>query len=152
MDMKTHGVWDVFGKNPDSELGECFSGFTSWSWHVLWVYFVNDRHPGLAANSGLGRNRNGLCAPDSLKLGELLMADVVSGEAARFVDGRVGPLAAQGATWITDWELDVETIRRFADFLQHCGGFDTRQRGPLPPWIARSYIVASGAGALGRQK
>jgi hypothetical protein len=76
---------DVFGQNPDCEVGKYFRQ-NVWGWHSLWQY-VEDRFPEIARKvpDAHWNNGHGLDSQSSRELGQLLVDDIGRGEALRYV-------------------------------------------------------------------
>jgi len=77
---------DVYGDNPSNSKGEYFRN-NVWFWHPLWDYCL-DCHPDPAAKveEGHSNSGDGLDAEDSLKLGNLLKKDLLSGKVKSYED------------------------------------------------------------------
>jgi len=75
---------DVYGTEPINELGSYFRN-NIWWWHPLWDYCL-DFHPDPAAKvkEGHSNSGDGLDSEDSIKLGNLLKKDLVSGKVKSF--------------------------------------------------------------------
>jgi len=144
---------DVNGKNPDSEVGEYFQN-NVWHWHSLWDYCC-EIAPELTSKVKYGHfnDGDGLNVKDSKALSIILKQKILSGECAEDVKqyqarmdampdepcdhcdstGKVDGKPCRHcegkgskrpfATW---YDLTVQNISDFAEFLEHCGGFEIR--------------------------
>jgi hypothetical protein len=111
---------DVFGKKPDSKVGEYFRN-SAWWWRPLAQYCcavapeITGRCTHWQTNDG-----DGLEVQYSKQLAKVLRAKIASGETAK---------------WEAEYDyfhrndeykyyFSVENVQKFCDFLEHCGGFE----------------------------
>jgi len=100
---------DLVGRRPDNEKGEYLRN-NIWWWHGLWSYCLHVapetarkvKHPWTNDGDGLGKK-------DSLTLAKALRRELAEGRTA-----------AYGSK---DDFFSSDNVERFAEFLEHCGGF-----------------------------
>jgi hypothetical protein len=127
---------DVYGRNPDSKVGDYFRR-NIWGWSALWGYCASVSPEaaslGVAAYSNGG---DGLDAEGAKKLAAILREQLASGATKttvkRIEEFEVAP-AVPPATELLIAEFDVvlptrcpfneDDVREFAEFLEHSGGF-----------------------------
>lgn len=105
---------DVYGKNPKSEKGECFSN-SIWFWHPL-AQYIEDYAPEFTLNceNWHTNDGDGLDEADSVKLADWLDKQIASGHVAGYAT-RPQP----------EWfYFDEDNVKEFAAFLRVSGGFE----------------------------
>jgi hypothetical protein len=131
---------DIYGRNPTAEVGYYFR-CTIHYWPTLWGYCVSVS-PAAASlgDYGFSNDGYGLDAEDAKKLAATLREELASGatkEVARKIEQRElsppwPPIMDGMFEFAKAFNLDVvtpppglneELVRKFADFLEHCGGF-----------------------------
>lgn len=113
---------DVYGNEPTDQKGEYFRN-NVWWWHGLASY-IEDTHPEIAAHCESWHTNDGagLNAEQSKSLAEKLRQDIISGRVLEYKRANYSHSFEENnpSTW---HDFSEENVEEFADFLEHCGGF-----------------------------
>lgn len=113
---------DVYGNEPTDANGEYFRN-NVWWWRPLASY-IEETHPEIAAHceSWHTNDGDGLNAEHSKSLAEKLRQDIISGRVSNYKKAKYSHEfhSDKVETW---YQFSEENVKEFADFLEHCGGF-----------------------------
>jgi hypothetical protein len=128
---------DVYGKKPDSEVGEYFRR-NIWGWHPLWDYCTSVALVARTVKAGHYNDGDGLDKEDALVLASVLRAELESGRTKTTLSNREPSEQEQrhldwwrqisrdvpGSKFVHVYKFGVDDVREFCEFLEHCGGFE----------------------------
>lgn len=116
---------DVVGKKPRAEVGKCFCA-SIWSWHPLWGYACSvapDIISETVAQRCATNDGYGLGDKASRELAARLRQKLTTTGKPRQMPDYVQQVAALFGMDTESLTIDWATVERFANFLDHCGGF-----------------------------